>query len=134
MKNDSSVEVDAVYEKMSKSKNNGVDLAAILDSEGVDMTRLRLLEAAAPRAPINWGETDLKGIKKLLDRIAAINSQIVDARDNGKPIELKKEIDGSIKETYNFFVRNVGMCLEVLHLHNTALMRIQGFTNALKVI
>nr|BAC76733.1 leucyl-tRNA synthetase (mitochondrial) [Caenorhabditis elegans] len=134
LKNDSSVEVDAVYEKMSKSKNNGVDLAAILDSEGVDMTRLRLLEAAAPRAPINWGETDLKGIKKLLDRIAAINSQIVDARDNGKPIELKKEIDGSIKETYNFFVRNVGMCLEVLHLHNTALMRIQGFTNALKKV
>ncbi|CAI2310157.1 unnamed protein product [Caenorhabditis sp. 36 PRJEB53466] len=133
-RDDEKVEVEAVYEKMSKSKNNGVDLAAMLDSEGVDMTRLRLLEAAAPRAPINWGETDLKGIKKLLDRIATINSQFIEARSQGKRVELKKETEELIKETYNFFVRNVGMCLEVLHLHNTALMRLQGFTNALKKI
>lgn len=132
LKSDPSVEVEAVYEKMSKSKNNGVDLAAMLDSEGVDMTRLRLLEAAAPRAPINWGETDLKGIKKLLDRIATINSEVIAGR--GEKIEVKKETEEQIRETYNFFVRNVGMCLEVLHLHNTALMRLQGFTNSLKKI
>uniref|UniRef100_A0A1I7T7E4 leucine--tRNA ligase n=1 Tax=Caenorhabditis tropicalis TaxID=1561998 RepID=A0A1I7T7E4_9PELO len=127
---DTSVEV--VYQKMSKSKNNGVDLAAMIESEGVDMTRLRLLEAAAPRAPINWEETNLKGIKKLLDRIASINSTILE--NQGKRIEILEEKETQIRETFNFFVRNVGMCLEVLHLHNTALMRLQGFTNALKKI
>ncbi|CAI5439488.1 unnamed protein product [Caenorhabditis angaria] len=125
-------QVETIYEKMSKSKNNGVDLAAILESDGVDMTRLRLLEAAAPRAPINWGESDLKGIKKLLDRIATITSEMV--ANQGKPFKSDKKIEEEIKEAYNFFVRNIGMCLEVLHLHNTALMRIQGFTNALKKI
>ncbi|KAF1768247.1 hypothetical protein GCK72_000059 [Caenorhabditis remanei] len=134
LKTDASVEIDTVYEKMSKSKNNGVDLAAMLDSEGVDMTRLRLLEAAAPRAPINWGETDLKGIKKLLDRIATINSDVIESRCSSKIVDMDPKIEESIRETYNFFVRNVGMCLEILHLHNTALMRLQGFTNALKKI
>lgn len=132
-KDNPSVEVEAVFEKMSKSKNNGVDLASMLDTEGVDLTRLRLLEAAAPRAPINWGENDLKGIKKMLDRIATINSEFLVGKQSGKKITLSKENETHIRETYNFFVRNVGMCLEVLHLHNTALMRLQGFTNALKV-
>ncbi|CAL2030266.1 unnamed protein product [Caenorhabditis brenneri] len=133
LKSDPTVEVEAVYEKMSKSKNNGVDLAAMLDSEGVDMTRLRLLESAAPRAPINWGETDLKGIKKLLDRIASINSDVIASKEK-ESMPINNETEEKIRETYNFFVRNVGMCLEVLHLHNTALMRLQGFTNALKKI
>uniref|UniRef100_A0A8R1DG23 leucine--tRNA ligase n=2 Tax=Caenorhabditis japonica TaxID=281687 RepID=A0A8R1DG23_CAEJA len=134
LKSNESVEVEAVYEKMSKSKNNGVDLTALLTAEGIDITRLRLLEAAAPRAPINWGETDLKGAKKLLDRIATINSQFIEHRNSGEKVALNPKIEAEIREMYNFFVRNIGMCLEVLHLHNTALMRLQGFTNALKKV
>ncbi|CAB3407601.1 unnamed protein product [Caenorhabditis bovis] len=131
LKTDNSSKIDAVFEKMSKSKNNGVDLAAILDVDGVDMTRMRLLESAAPRAPINWGETDMKGTKKWLDRIGSI-VQNVRKVTNCSKIDDGKEM--LIRESYNFFVRNVGMCLEVLHLHNTAIMRLQGFTNVIRKI
>ena len=41
---------------MSKSKHNGVDPLQVLDRDGVDLTRLQILSAAAPRQFINWGE------------------------------------------------------------------------------
>lgn len=50
------IELDVVYEKMSKSKHNGVDPLQVLDRDGVDLTRLQILSAAAPRQFINWGE------------------------------------------------------------------------------
>ncbi|CAO4360269.1 unnamed protein product [Caenorhabditis nigoni] len=134
LKSNPTVEVESIYEKMSKSKNNGVDLVELLTTDGIDLTRLRILEAAAPRAPINWGETDLKGAKKLLDRVATMASDVIKSRETSSEFKTDPKIDTQIRETYNFFVRNVGMCLEVLHLHNTALMRLQGFTNALKKI
>ncbi len=47
------------YEKMSKSKHNGVDPLDALRRDGIDLTRLQLLDNAAPRSPINWGETGI---------------------------------------------------------------------------
>lgn len=46
-----------IYEKMSKSKANGVDPLDIIDKIGVDLTRLQLLGVSAPRANLNWGES-----------------------------------------------------------------------------
>uniref|UniRef100_A0A1I7WXZ6 leucine--tRNA ligase n=1 Tax=Heterorhabditis bacteriophora TaxID=37862 RepID=A0A1I7WXZ6_HETBA len=43
-------------------------------------------------------------------------------------------VEETLRECYNYFVRNISMCLEVLHLHNTAISRLQGFTNALRVM
>lgn len=48
--------VEMVYEKMSKSKANGVDPLDIIDEIGVDLTRLQLLGVSAPRANMNWDE------------------------------------------------------------------------------
>lgn len=47
------------YEKMSKSKHNGVDPLSVLKLKGIDLTRLQLLNEAAPREPINWGDTGM---------------------------------------------------------------------------
>lgn len=49
--------VEMIYEKMSKSKANGVDPLDIIDKIGVDLTRLQLLGVSAPRANLNWGES-----------------------------------------------------------------------------
>ncbi|VDK52353.1 unnamed protein product, partial [Cylicostephanus goldi] len=129
-------ELTMVYEKMSKSKGNGVDLLDVLKTNGVDMTRLQLLDSAAPRQPINWGESDLKGLKKWLDRVAWIVSAYVEQRrkvvEASDSAEIDPKIEENLRESYNFFVRNASMCLEVLNLHNTGLARLQGFTNALR--
>jgi len=51
------------YEKMSKSKFNGVDPLEVIERDGVDMARLQLIDAASPRQYIEWGKTQEAGIR-----------------------------------------------------------------------
>lgn len=44
------------WEKMSKSKYNGVDPLDLLNKYGVDMTRLLILADVAPTSTRNWSE------------------------------------------------------------------------------
>ncbi|KAK6052707.1 putative leucine--tRNA ligase, partial [Cooperia oncophora] len=128
----------SAFEKMSKSKGNGVDPLAVLEKVGVDMARLQLLDTAAPRQPINWEESDLKGLKKWIDRIAWIVSAYVRERKRleGQSVAVPtcSKTEEQLRESYNFFVRHTSMCLEEQNLHNTALMRLQGFTNVLRCL
>lgn len=43
-----------IYEKMSKSKHNGVDPEEMVGKYGIDTTRLFLLFAAPPEQDILW--------------------------------------------------------------------------------
>lgn len=51
---------------MSKSKHNGIDPLSVLKLKGIDLTRLQLLNEAAPREPINWGDTGLFSFRSKL--------------------------------------------------------------------
>lgn len=48
--------LELIYEKMSKSKANGVDPLNVIDEIGIDLTRLYLLGTAAPRSSLDWDE------------------------------------------------------------------------------
>lgn len=68
---------------MSKSKMNGIDPLEIINNDGRDLTRLQMLDAASPRQPINWGQTqnsDVRGLKRFIDRCALIVNIYIDAR------------------------------------------------------
>ena len=44
------------WEKMSKSKHNGVDPEDVLRQHGVDTTRLCILGGVAPKSDRNWSD------------------------------------------------------------------------------
>lgn len=50
----SGMRVQIEWEKMSKSKKNGVDPADLFDEFGVDTIRLIMLADVLPRSPRNW--------------------------------------------------------------------------------
>jgi leucyl-tRNA synthetase len=56
-------------EKMSKSKNNGVDPQAIIDEFGADTARLFMMFAAPPEQSLEWSDTGVEGAFRFLKRV-----------------------------------------------------------------
>ena len=56
-------------EKMSKSKNNGVDPQAIIDQYGADTARLFMMFAAPPDQQLEWSDSGVEGAYRFLRRM-----------------------------------------------------------------
>jgi leucyl-tRNA synthetase len=61
------VEIGGI-EKMSKSKNNGVDPQAMVDKYGADTVRLFSMFAAPPDQSLEWNEAGVEGMARFLRR------------------------------------------------------------------
>ena len=56
-------------EKMSKSKNNGVDPQAIIDAYGADTARLFMMFASPPEQSLEWSDSGVSGAHRFLNRL-----------------------------------------------------------------
>lgn len=56
-------------EKMSKSKNNGVDPQDMIDKYGADTVRLFVMFAAPPEQSLEWSDTGIEGAHRFLKRL-----------------------------------------------------------------
>jgi len=56
-------------EKMSKSKNNGVDPQIMVDKFGADTVRLFSMFAAPPEQSLDWSESGVEGMYRFLRRL-----------------------------------------------------------------
>ena len=56
-------------EKMSKSKNNGVDPQAMIDRYGADTVRLFSMFASPPELSLEWSEAGVEGMSRFLRRL-----------------------------------------------------------------
>jgi leucyl-tRNA synthetase len=61
--------LETFYEKMSKSKYNGVDPAAVIDRYGADTARMFILFKAPPEKDLEWDDADVEGQYRFLQRI-----------------------------------------------------------------
>ncbi|MGQ0501267.1 MAG: leucine--tRNA ligase [Panacagrimonas sp.] len=56
-------------EKMSKSKNNGIDPQVLIDQYGADTVRLFAMFAAPPDASLEWNDAGVEGAARFLRRL-----------------------------------------------------------------
>ncbi|MGF6147222.1 Leucine--tRNA ligase [Kingella potus] len=56
-------------EKMSKSKNNGVDPQQIIDAYGADTARLFMMFASPPEQSLEWSDSGVEGAHRFLRRL-----------------------------------------------------------------
>ncbi len=69
LKADSQPVIIGGTEKMSKSKNNGVDPQAIIETYGADTARLFMMFAAPPDQQLEWSDTGVEGSFRFLRRV-----------------------------------------------------------------
>ena len=69
-------------EKMSKSKNNGVDPQALIDQYGADTARLFVMFAAPPEQQLEWSGAGVDGASRFLRRVWMYSSSQADALRN----------------------------------------------------
>ena len=74
------VRLETFFEKMSKSKYNGVDPAQVIGRYGADTARMFILFKAPPEKDLEWDDADVEGQFRFLQRIWR---QINGARERG---------------------------------------------------
>ncbi|KAJ2860804.1 Leucyl-tRNA synthetase, mitochondrial, partial [Coemansia aciculifera] len=60
------------YEKMSKSKYNGVDPNETVDKFGADATRLHMLYLAPPQDTLEWDTQSIVGMQRWINRVGRL--------------------------------------------------------------
>jgi len=77
--------VVADWEKMSKSKHNGVDPGLMFDKYGCDTVRLMMLCNVGPASDRNWSEETYPGIRNMQIKLWKLVHQAVDLQDKTLP-------------------------------------------------
>ena len=95
-------------EKMSKSKNNGVDPQVLIDQYGADTARLFTMFAAPPEQQLEWSGAGVEGASRFLRRVWAFGQAHEAALNVREPLNaaaltetektLRREIHGVLKQ------------------------------------
>lgn len=92
-------------EKMSKSKNNGIDPQALIDQYGADTARLFVMFAAPPEQQLEWSGSGVEGASRFLRRVwnygfanAAAVRDGAGAAPTAGDADLRREIHGVLKQ------------------------------------
>ncbi|HRG16631.1 MAG TPA: leucine--tRNA ligase [Pseudomonadota bacterium] len=119
-------------EKMSKSKNNGVDPQIMIERYGADTVRLFSMFASPPEMSLDWNESGVEGMARFLRRlwagvqahVAAGPAPVLDAAAlNADQKTLRRKLHETIAK--------VGDDLGRRHTFNTAIAAIMELMNAI---
>ncbi|KAK2844345.1 hypothetical protein Q5P01_011004 [Channa striata] len=131
--------IEVTWEKMSKSKYNGLDPQEVVKQYGVDTVRLYILYAAPPEQDILWNvKTDaLPGVLRWQSRLWQLVTKLRGARQLGdipnSSLLKKKELAETRKiwENKNYAIQEVTSYFTEDFLFNAAISRLMGLTNTL---
>ena len=119
-------------EKMSKSKNNGVDPQSMIGKYGADTVRLFSMFAAPPELSLEWNEAGVEGMSRFLRRLWAqaarhVAAGPVQALDLAALTPGQKTLRRQLHETIQKVSSDYGRRLSF----NTAIAAVMEFLNAL---
>lgn len=75
---------NVTFEKMSKSKHNGVDPSVAIEKFGADALRAHILFAAPVSEVLQWDEEKIVGIQRWFGRVSRLVSDLVEQRSGSE--------------------------------------------------
>jgi leucyl-tRNA synthetase len=120
--------LEVLFEKMSKSKHNGVDPAAVIDRYGADTARMFILFKAPPEKDLEWDDADVEGQFRFLQRLW----RLVDAEVNHDAASSATgESDSDMRRAVHQAIKAVSEDLSGDFQFNTAISELMKLSNAL---
>jgi leucyl-tRNA synthetase len=86
------------WEKMSKSKFNGVDPEDMIASYGADATRLHVLYKAPPSEELEWDEQSIVGMQRFLTKVWKVVGQTPTTPTTTMGTDFKPLVEGMNKD------------------------------------
>ncbi len=136
---DDGEELEVLFEKMSKSKHNGVDPALVIDRYGADTARMFILFKAPPEKDLEWDDADVEGqfrflqrLWRLVDSVSKLTApdQLLSNNVSGIPAELS-ESETEIRRAVHLAIQAVSDDLSGEFQFNTAISELMKLSNSL---
>ena len=123
--------LEVFYEKMSKSKYNGVDPLEVMGKYGADTARMFILFKAPPEKDLEWDDADVEGQFRFLNRVWRIVTEFAEvSTSKPKNRELSK-VEKDLKRAIHTAIKEVSEDLDGDYQFNTAVSELMKLSNAL---
>ena len=120
-------------EKMSKSKNNGVDPQSMIDQFGADTCRLFMMFASPPDMSCEWSDAGVEGANRFLRRVWRlaqnhVNQGIAGALDLASLNDEQK----AVRRAIHLAIKQSSFDIGQHHKFNTAIAQVMTLMNVLE--
>ncbi|MDX5373567.1 MAG: leucine--tRNA ligase [Pseudomonadaceae bacterium] len=120
-------------EKMSKSKNNGVDPQAMIDAYGADTCRLFMMFASPPDMSCEWSDAGIEGANRFLRRVWRLAHSHVSAGLPGQlDVASLTDEQKAVRRAIHLAIRQASNDVGQHHKFNTAIAAVMTLMNVLE--
>ncbi len=120
-------------EKMSKSKNNGVDPQAMIDSYGADTCRLFMMFASPPDMSLEWSDSGVEGASRFLRRVWRLAHAHVSAGTVGTlDVASLDDEQKAVRRAIHLAIKQASQDVGQHHKFNTAIAQVMTLMNVLE--
>ncbi|MBB59777.1 leucine--tRNA ligase [Stutzerimonas balearica] len=120
-------------EKMSKSKNNGVDPQAMIDAYGADTCRLFMMFASPPDMSLEWSDSGVEGASRFLRRVWRLAHAHVSAGLPGTlDLATLNDEQKAVRRAIHLAIRQASTDVGQHHKFNTAIAQVMTLMNVLE--
>ncbi|MEB3292726.1 MAG: leucine--tRNA ligase [Synechococcales bacterium] len=123
--------LEVVYEKMSKSKHNGVAPSDVISKYGADTARMFILFKAPPEKDLEWDDADVEGQFRFLNRVWRLVTETeIQTIPTQFPTELSKD-EKTLRRSIHTAIKEITEDLSDEYQFNTAVSELMKLSNAL---
>ncbi|MGD1927638.1 MAG: leucine--tRNA ligase [Leptolyngbyaceae cyanobacterium] len=124
--------LEGFYEKMSKSKYNGVAPQDVLGKYGADTARMFILFKAPPEKDLEWDDADVEGQYRFLNRVWRLVTEFAAASSSGAAASATlSKAEKDLRRAIHIAIKEISEDIEGDYQFNTAVSELMKLSNAL---
>ncbi|WP_409298226.1 leucine--tRNA ligase [Pseudomonas sp. KCJK8993] len=120
-------------EKMSKSKNNGVDPQSMIEQYGADTCRLFMMFASPPDMSLEWSDSGVEGASRFLRRVWRLaQAHVIHGLPGKLDVAALSDEQKVIRRAIHAAIKQASNDVGQFHKFNTAIAQVMTVMNVLE--